>query len=91
MHTVNKRLVVGVPQEAVPTWVTNQEDVMECVVANVLVGGGCVETAVFTKDVWTTMIAVQEMASSVTPAVLVYFLVVFVALDIPAESLSTIF
>ena len=58
---------------------------MECVVANVLVGGGCVETAVFTKDVWTMMIAVQEMASSFIPAVLVCFLVVFVALDTPAE------
>ena len=55
------RPVLSVPQGDVPTWATSQETVMECVVDCAVAGVGCVETAVFTKAVWTTMTAVQNL------------------------------
>lgn len=71
MH-INRRILLAqnVPQEAAPTWVTNQMAAMECVVVLVTAGRLFVATAVFTKDVWTTTTAVQGMAISVIPALL---------------------
>ena len=50
-------------------------DAMECVVVLAAAGRLFVETAVFTKAVWTTTSAVQEMDTSATPALLAWLLV----------------
>ena len=74
MHMVNKRhSVLNVPLGAAPTWVINQGTVMECVVTYAVVGRGCVETAVFTQDVWNTTTAVRNM-EYLALSVLIYFL-----------------
>ena len=57
---INNRPVPSVPRGAVPTGATGQGTVMECVVSNAIAGSFCVETAVFTKAVWTTMTAVWK-------------------------------
>ena len=64
MH-MNKRPVPSVPQGAVSTWATNQMAAMECAVILVCVGRLFVETAVFTKAVWTTMNAVRNTDTGV--------------------------
>ena len=82
-----KRPVHSVPREAAPTWVTNQTNVMECVVAYAVVGRGCVETAVFIEDVWNTTIAVQNMDFGV---LLVLPQLGSAALVIPAEQIPVV-